>query len=310
MVKPLTTRRLRSYNVYVQRWKETEKYEAFLNSFTLPQTLAVLKRYHTMDTQHILRPHTKASGVPRWPRRSKAPGLYQQQCSQQDQGSDCSPVLGTGEDTTRMVWSVLDPSLQERHQGAGAQPEKGKRAGAQVQQAVAEGAGGLYPGEKEVRGDFITPYNHLKGCCGQVGISLFSQATRRKSLKLHWRRFRLDLLKNFFTERTGRHWNGLPREVGSHHFWRCSRNGWTRHMVLGFSWHDGFSLKVGTDHLGHLFNLNNSMKTIAIIQREFCLLTVESVWSTSSWEKSWAIICLRIIIFTKTRQQKKKKAKT
>lgn len=74
--------------------------------------------------------------------------------------------------------------IQERHQGAGAWPGKGKQAGAQVQQGVAEGAGGLYPGEKEVQGDFITLYNHLKGCCGQVGISLFSQVTRRKSLKL------------------------------------------------------------------------------------------------------------------------------
>ena len=71
--------------------------------------------------------------------------------------------------------------------------------------------------KRRLRGDVVSPYSFLRRGSAEGAADLFSSRSSSKicgnGLKLHQDRFRLDIMKLFFTGRVVRHWNTFSREV-------------------------------------------------------------------------------------------------
>jgi len=71
--------------------------------------------------------------------------------------------------------------------------------------------------KRRLRGDLRNAYKYLKGGCQEDGARLFSvmhsNRARGKGHKLKYRKFRLNMRKNFFPLRVTKYWNRLPKEV-------------------------------------------------------------------------------------------------
>lgn len=82
---------------------------------------------------------------------------------------------------------------------------------------MAEGPGGVQPGEKVAQGGHYCflqpPERRLQPGETQFLLLCYKQGTKGNGLSLHQERFRFYVKKNSFPERVIKHWNIVPKEV-------------------------------------------------------------------------------------------------
>ncbi|PKU45929.1 hypothetical protein llap_3764 [Limosa lapponica baueri] len=155
------------------------------------------------------------------PESQPHPGLHQKKCSQQVEGGDSAHLLCSHETPSGVLCPALESSAQEEMDLL----ERVQRMATKMLRGLEHLSYEdrlrelrLFSLEKRrFLGDLIAAFQYLKGAYRRDEEGLFvrkcSDRTRGNSFKLKEGRFKLDIMKKFFSVRVVRHWNRLSGEA-------------------------------------------------------------------------------------------------
>lgn len=135
---------------------------------------------------------------------------------------------------------------------------------------------------KESQRDPIALYNHLKGRCSQVGISLFSHVSsermRGNDLLLCQERFKLDIREKRSLKECSGIGVSCPGMWCRHWLWKCLRGIWIWHLGIWFRrdwggwWLDWMILKVSSNLDDSAFSLTGNVQSRLFCASWICIL--------------------------------------